>query len=116
MFVSSSLWICIKLRLMHVAQKTITFPSTLTTWKGTFRKHLSCGCNTSSSQEQSLESSLLCMCKCLQIDFVLTWEQSGSLKIFLYIPAGLTFAWEQVSILALRNLVLLLWYFNLYSR
>ena len=47
----SSLWICIRFKLMLVTHGAITLPSVLTTWNVTSCKHLVLGCITNSSQD-----------------------------------------------------------------
>ena len=105
--VSNCLGICIRFRLMLVAQEIITLPSTLTTWNFTLWKHWSSECSTNSSQDPI--TGIFCLVYVCMPSFSLgcTFIQSGSLYIILYMLAGIIFVFEHVSILALRILVFL---------
>ena len=96
--VSTCLGICIRFRLMLVAQEIIILPSTLTTWNFTLWKHWSSECSTNSSQDPITD--IFCLVYVCMPLFSLgcSFMQSGSLYIILYMLAGIIFVFEHVSI------------------
>ena len=100
---------------MLVAHETITLLSQLTTCNVTSLKHLVLGCRMNSSQDTITLISSVMYVKFHLCCLEQAWHNQGFLYIKQYTLTGITLTFEQESVVVLRNLVLLLWGFNLYS-
>ena len=112
---SNFVWRYIRPNLMLVAHHIMTLPLWLVTWNVTSCNIFVSGCTTKILQDPTIFIFSVVYVFTATLLLGINFVHSGSLYINLYTLMGSRFTLEQVSILALRNLVLLLWGFNLYS-
>ena len=112
---SKFLWGCIRPNSILVTHDTMTLPSWLVTLNVTSCNSYVSGWTTNILQDPTI--LIFSVVYVLTAALVLgsSFVKSLFLYISLYTLIGIRFTFEHVSILALRNLVLLLWGFNLYS-